>query len=229
MNSEGFRLSPQQRRLWALGGGVEGFPYRLVARIEYQGRLDGKELERRLRDLAARYEILRTSFRRSSSSSAPVQIISAEPAITVEEHDLGHLASDAQQTGIDSRIREVRQAPIDVARDPLLKLVRFDLGAQHCQLLISAHALCMDRASLEILAEELFDGEVSTDDAGTRGEPLQYVDVAEWQSEWLESEEAAPGREHWRCFDPVNARELVLPSEITPTVGGFDPCRIRLP
>lgn len=58
----GFRLSPQQKRLWELQRvcGTAGF--RATATVELHGALDADRLERALARLVARHEILRTEF-----------------------------------------------------------------------------------------------------------------------------------------------------------------------
>src|SRR5262245_60561858 len=76
---EGFRISPQQRRLWAV---QQGHPaLRAQCAIVLEGPLDRQALERALRAVVARHEALRTTFRGGSVLAVPLQVVAegAEP------------------------------------------------------------------------------------------------------------------------------------------------------
>src|SRR5215207_3087840 len=74
-----FRLSPQQRRLWALAAEGDG-PYRALAQVRIDGPLDVHALEAALAAVAARHEILRTTFPVPAGMSLPGQAVHDEPA-----------------------------------------------------------------------------------------------------------------------------------------------------
>ncbi len=87
---QGFRLSPQQRRVWSLqkARGGAALAARLTALIE--GDLDRAAIERAVEAVTARHEVLRTSFRCPPSMSVPVQIVEdAAVALRVEIADAG--------------------------------------------------------------------------------------------------------------------------------------------
>jgi non-ribosomal peptide synthetase component F len=67
----------------------------------------------------------------------------------------------------------------------------------------------MQKVSKELLAHE---GDRTRDREAVE-EPLQYAELAAWQNEWLESEEARPGRDYWRSLDLTPARQLCLPGD----------------
>src|SRR5689334_14353177 len=73
---EGFQLSPQQRRLWKLTrepGGESAYAARAVVHI--RGAVDTAVLSSVLDALAARHEILRTTFEAPPELTAPLQVI----------------------------------------------------------------------------------------------------------------------------------------------------------
>ena len=76
---QGFRLSPQQRRLLLLqqAGGEAAWRARCEIRVE--GDLEEERLWRAVEQVAARWEILRTVFPRLPGVALPVQEIRAEP------------------------------------------------------------------------------------------------------------------------------------------------------
>ncbi|MFL5513040.1 MAG: amino acid adenylation domain-containing protein, partial [Gemmatimonadales bacterium] len=69
---EGYRLSPQQMRIWLESSGDA----ELTCSILIDGPLDPELLENALERLVARHEILRTSFERLLGMELPVQVIS---------------------------------------------------------------------------------------------------------------------------------------------------------
>jgi len=85
----GFRLSPQQRRVWRLLQTGARLRSRLVLR--FAGPLDVPALQSVLASVAERYEVLRTSFPRLAGMTLPVQVV-AEPEETPVQLDLLSLA-----------------------------------------------------------------------------------------------------------------------------------------
>ncbi|HYG61702.1 MAG TPA: condensation domain-containing protein, partial [Thermoanaerobaculia bacterium] len=73
--TQGFRLSPQQRRLWSIQEEDGTSPYRSQCVIRIEGALDRSLLEAAVGDLVARHEILRTLFHRLPGRSWPAQVV----------------------------------------------------------------------------------------------------------------------------------------------------------
>src|SRR5690349_24632821 len=72
----GFRLSPQQRRLWSLQQANQKMPRRAHEVVLIDGPVNPLALERAVREVVERHEILRTRFYRPDGLELPVQIIS---------------------------------------------------------------------------------------------------------------------------------------------------------
>ena len=70
---EGFRLSPQQRRLWQTRRGGAAARAEAVARVS--GALDAETLRAAASCVVARHEILRTTFRQLPGMDVPLQVI----------------------------------------------------------------------------------------------------------------------------------------------------------
>ena len=83
---EGFRLSPQQQRLWHLSqqDGAERYGARCAFMLD--GELDVHKLQNAFQDVVARHEILRTRLELFPDMKLPVQIIdeSVNAAIEME-------------------------------------------------------------------------------------------------------------------------------------------------
>ena len=202
----GFRLSPQQRRLWSLQGGEEMGPYRAECTVLLEGDLDLSALREALALLAARHEILRTAYHRLPAVQEPLQVI---------------------QTAQDVRLVESEEPPgIDLAQGPILQasLVRVAPALHRLHLLLPA--LASDDRGLGHLIGDLARCYESIRAGGEPQEgPVQYADLSEWQNEMLESEETEAAREYWRergAPEPL----LGLPFEADVT-GGFTPRVVR--
>src|ERR1051326_8798316 len=97
MAIEGFRLSPQQRRLWLLQR-EEQQPYQTQCVVFLKGELDTQVLKTALTKVTERHEILRTNFRCLPGMSLPLQVVGEDPSdsplqvslikLGVDEHEL---------------------------------------------------------------------------------------------------------------------------------------------
>src|SRR4051812_12998853 len=80
---EGFRLSPQQRRLWKLQQDTAGdlrFAAQLVLLLE--GEVQADALREALEKVCTRHQALRCTFRRLPGVVLPVQTISDQVALS---------------------------------------------------------------------------------------------------------------------------------------------------
>jgi amino acid adenylation domain-containing protein len=212
---EWFRLSPQQRLLWqqmerASGEGGEDFCAQ--AQVLLAGRLDAGRLARALGGVVAGHEILRTRFPIPPGMKLPVQSIAEERPVELAESDLRGLALEAQEAYLAETFTEALAWPFDLGREIALSASLITLAEERAILFLRLPALCSDAAGLRNLIAEIaraYGGSVPASEEET---PAQYVDLAEWQHELLESEDTATGREHWqrRLAEPMEGAALPL-------------------
>ena len=217
---DGFRLSPQQLRIWRLG--AAGLSTRGVALIE--GGCDGERLRAALETVVARHEILRTVFVALPGMEAPVQRVLDEPrfGFCVEHRQdrpvevaLAELASElsaertndlsAERTGAaDLSAERTGSAPLDLGVGPVLRCRLVHLAGGSLALVASLPSLCADAATLERLLVEvaaICGGAALVEE----GELLQYADFAEWQVSASAEEEA----DFWKRLElPAAAHRL---------------------
>ena len=199
MSEQGFRLSPQQRRLWQRGGGGASFRARGVVAVS--GSVDPEVLDRAVERLIERHEILRTTYSRPSGVSVPLQVV---------RESLGPARSDNGQ------------APeLDLESGPVLgvALARADAGANGTVLRLELPALSADTRTVANLLGELaraYAGETENTDA------LQYADVAEWANELEETddERARGGQAFWQERLPTGPASEALPFLARPSDDG---------
>ncbi|HJT65158.1 MAG TPA: condensation domain-containing protein, partial [Pyrinomonadaceae bacterium] len=192
---EGFSLSPQQRRLWALQQTSATQPYRVQGALLIEGALDRKRLDVAWRRTSQRHEILRTTFHVLPAMTFPVQVLAGDAAVIEQTRDLSDLDPEDQEVAIAGIEQELKQQPFDLQQGPPFRLSLVKLSAERHLLFVSASAFCADAFTLRQLAAEL--GRFYADEE-TVAEPAQYADLAEWQNEVLAEESAAAGMEFWR-------------------------------
>jgi amino acid adenylation domain-containing protein/non-ribosomal peptide synthase protein (TIGR01720 family) len=221
----GYRLSPQQQRLWELLRRVRGdAPFRAQCAVLIEGPLDSARLRAALGRVVARHEIMRTTFRRLPGLSLPVQVVGDSGPAWLPGRDLKDLDAGARPAAVDRMFASALSAPLDHSAGPLVYASLCELSREQSVLLLGASAACLDGASLDNVVRELaraYGGEDAGDDA------TQYADVAEYLNELGESEEAEAGRAFWRQSDISSALEVRLPFERRAFPGAeFEPAEI---
>jgi amino acid adenylation domain-containing protein/non-ribosomal peptide synthase protein (TIGR01720 family) len=190
---EGFRLSPQQQRLW-LSQRDEAVAYAQSA-IVLDGPLDRDRLRRALTSVVQWHAALHTGFQRVAGLRVPLQVMLDGEALIWRER--AQLAEDSLD--IKALLREERSLPVDLGCGPQVRATLLAVSMQQHVLLLSLPALCADTRTLSQLALEL--AHRYGDLEAAPEEPIQYPDVVEWQYELLVDEEGAEGRAYWRSDD----------------------------
>ncbi len=226
---DGFRVSPQQRRLWLLDEGDPGALYQARAEVRIGGDLEPARLEAALRAVVARHEILRTTFHRAAGMSVPIQVIQPDLPPSLSWLDLSQEVAEIRE-GHLAALRSRAAAPaFDLERGPVLAARTIRLAPGLHRLFLWLPAVCADAATLGLLVAEI----AGLAGAGSAGEDevLQYADLAESFNEIAESEEAAAGREHWAATPAAEALKLPLPRLWAPEepAGAVEPLAVSLP
>jgi len=195
---EGYGLSPQQRHLWRLRDEDEpAVDYHAGLWLGVEGTLATGAFVGALRTLFARHEILRTSFQLLPGARVPVQVIRSARAADVHELDLTDLAPERQEREMAERAARLGAEPFDPAGGETLRALLMRRAPERAVIYLCQPALCGDVASLWNLARELARELEGASRPGD--EPIQFADVAQWQHELFDSEDAQPGLEHWRA------------------------------
>jgi amino acid adenylation domain-containing protein len=174
MSGEGFPLSPQQRRLWALGAGAAGSAFDARVEVRISGAVSRVALLAAVGDVVARHEILRTAFHTAADMTVPLQVIAGAPPAV-------ELLDPAAAAGSTATVLIVA-----VSEDELRLIVRLP-------------SLCCDRRGLDNLVAEVratYQARLGGA-AETAPPPLQYADAAAWLNSALESDDAEAGRRFW--------------------------------
>jgi amino acid adenylation domain-containing protein len=181
-------LSFSQERLWFLGQlQPASCAYNLCSAFRLVGELDVEALERSLREIVSRHEVLRTVFK--STHGRPVQIVLPSASIDVRVADLRAMSSQAEREAEIHRCsHEEAFRPFDLSEEPLLRAKLLRLAEREHVLLLTIHHIVFDGWSMAVLAREL--SALYADFSSGRPSSLanlsvQYADFAVWQRDRL--------------------------------------------
>jgi len=188
-------LSLAQQRLWFLDRLEPGNTfYNMHLAFRLRGKLCLEALEASLQDIGLRHESLRTQF--PDRDGEPVQSILPAPRFRLEI--IRHSPSDG-----DVRHIADRQAhrPFDLAQDPLFRPILIRLGETDHILLLAMHHVISDGQSVGVLLEELsqlYTARTTGANCELSPLPMQYLDYAVWERQWLNSPDMSRLTAYWK-------------------------------
>ena len=196
---EGFRLSPQQRHLWALQQDDHTAFYRARCAVLIEGPLDLEIFEAAVQNIFARHEIFRTTISCLPGTTIPLQVIAESSTPSINIHDLCGSGPHGQEAGLESLFQAAGESPFNCGKNLPANISLATLSADKHMLIVAVSALCADMVTLTMFVRELSLFYA----ASRRGETLaaaalQYVDIAQWENELLEAADTRAGREYWR-------------------------------
>ncbi len=207
---EGYRLSPQQLRLFQLDAAPEA--YRAAGLYIIDGELRRSELAAAVSRLVARYEVFRTSFSKPAGLSVPLQAAGPPAEIELAWQDLD---------GAASRLDELFASFCSASLSGSLEATGVRISEQRHALMVRLPAACADLVTLANLGAELstlLAGEALSD------EPLQYPDLAEWMNTVVEEDDSGEERAYWK----KHAVTPETPAFLGRATGRFEPRVISL-
>jgi amino acid adenylation domain-containing protein len=213
---EGFRLSPQQERLWRLLPALHSQRTVCLARI--QGPIRRETLNATLTAMVNRHEILRTSIRPILGHESPaLQVIQDArwSDTTLLETVSLHCTDDRES--FQSFLREERGLPADRH----LHVTLCPHGPDMHKLIINAPRYCIDGGSMRWLLQELVYSYASNMGLGSEAPELkiQYADFAQWQADLSELDDSEAAVEYWLRPECWTGPPMQLPLELTATSG----------
>lgn len=193
-------LSFAQQRLWFLEQlQPDTATYIIPTAVRLTGELNIAVFEQSLNEIIRRHEILRTNF--ILKDNQPVQVISAEASLTINQLDLQHLDPTKQETEVISLMTQDARTPFNLAEDLLLRVTLLKLNPAECVVLFTLHHIVSDAWSMEILIREI----VTLYTAFSQQKPsplpplsIQYADFATWQRQWLQGEVLEQQLSYWQ-------------------------------
>jgi acyl carrier protein len=197
--SESLPLSFSQQRLWFLNQ-LEGpsATYNIPVALRLEGTLHQNALAQSLQALVERHESLRTVF--PTVNGTPVLQLESE-ILELSVIRLQDLPSSEQEIEIQKLINEDAQKPFDLGKGPLFRTTLFRLDSHSHVLLLNMHHIISDGWSLGVFIRELgilYDAFSNDKPSPLAPLPIQYVDFAHWQRQWISGEVLEKQLNYWK-------------------------------
>lgn len=222
MAIEGFRLAPQQRRIWSLR--QAGSFYNSQIALSIAERVEVSALQKALQKQVRRHQILRTRFRSLPGMKFPVQVISDDDSIEWEDRRMLGLEPNEHEAEVVNILADCRRRAFDLDRGPLLRAAICGPAPDKRLLILTIPALCGDLVSLNQMAVEINRLLSSRQDDNPTRETIQYLQFSEWQNDSLGEIGLDPAGQHWTWFRPDDLLDLRLPFELrSDPAAPFDP------
>lgn len=211
-----YPLSSYQRQLWVLNQFEENnLSYHIPGVYVFEGKLNINALERSLKSLIDRHEILRTTFKEDENGEVRQFICSPEEAqFTFVNEDVTQEKNCEQK--VKQLVHEQFARPFNLSHGSLIRLALIRFESDKWVFAYTMHHIISDGWSIGILIKEL----LTLYNAFNKGiqhslPPLriQYKDYAAWQQEQLNSESVHAHRRYWLSQFEGELPVLNLPAD----------------
>ncbi|NJM65767.1 MAG: amino acid adenylation domain-containing protein [Acaryochloris sp. RU_4_1] len=207
----GFRLSPQQERLWSLQ--QNGSAYGAFCAVVIEGVLNVSTLKAAVQNCVDRHDSLRSHFHRLPGMKTPVTIIAEQCLPQWEEMDWTSLNPQTQEIQVAKLLQAAQDCSEDLTQSSLLRVKLVQLSSDRHLVILSMPALCLDAWSLRLLVQEISDRYGQSTPDLTASEEVQYIQFSEWQHQLLTEEDAQAGQAYWQAVPLSTLVGLNLPFE----------------
>lgn len=193
-------LSFAQQRLWFLNQFMpNSASYTIPLQMRLCGVLDREALQRSLQEIVRRHETLRTTF--TSIDGRAVQVIAPFLSLTLSVIDLRSSDKTTREAEALRLAVEEGQKFFDLEHGPLIRATLLRLDNEEHILLVTVQHIVFDAWSGGVLSRELmelYEAFLVGKPSPLAELPIQYVDFAAWQREWLQGEELAKQIAYWQ-------------------------------
>ena len=202
-------LSFSQERLWFIDRLEGSVQYHLPAVLRLKGSLDHNALERTLRTIIGRHEVLRTIIKEHKGQGYQ-HIMGAEGwTLGIKEGLAGG------EAGFSGYIAELVGRPFDLSSDYMLRAYLIKLNKQEHILVVTMHHIASDGWSISILVREVVELYASYIEKRAVELPvlkIQYADYSIWQRKYIQGEVLEEKLAYWKQ-KLAGAATLQLPSD----------------
>jgi len=191
-------LSFSQQRMWFLDQLDPGSPaYNRPSSIRLTGQLNVAALEKSLNEIVRRHEVLRTHFPMINGTA--IQVIASNLILRLSVTDLSDWPD--RETEAQRLAASEAQRGFDLAQGPLIRAGLLRLNQEVHVLLLTMHHIVFDGWSMGVLLRELaalYEAFGTGKPSSLAKLPVQYVDFAHWQRQWLQGETLNTQLYYWK-------------------------------
>ncbi|UOE51898.1 non-ribosomal peptide synthase/polyketide synthase [Mucilaginibacter sp. SMC90] len=186
-------LSYSQERLWFIDRLEGSIPYHISAVLKLQGNVNTTALEKALKTVAERHEILRTVIREHEGQG--YQYIKANNWSLKQSH------LNDSEAGLQDYIAKETVRPFDLSQDDMLRAELIVTGQDEYVLLLMLHHIVADGWSMPVLVSEfsqLYNDYNNNKIPELKAPEIQYADYAIWQRAYLNGEKLQSKLAYWQ-------------------------------
>ncbi|HEX9667445.1 MAG TPA: condensation domain-containing protein, partial [Thermodesulfobacteriota bacterium] len=195
-----FPLSFSQQGWWFIHQlNPDDTTYNETGAFRLKGQLNNNVLEQTINEILRRHEVLRTSF--TQSDGQPIQVIHPAMELSLRLIDLSKNTESEREAEIQRIAKQQAYQPFDLTLGPLIRYVLLRLGERDHVLMMTIHYIVFDVWSTSILLREmatLYEAFSSGKASPLPELPIQYVDFAVWQRQWLQGEFLEKLLSYWK-------------------------------
>lgn len=204
----GFRLSPQQRRMWQIGATNPAFQVQCALSIPAD--VGNRQVRQVFEEAAAREQIFRTRFQPVPGMKTPIQVVGEDVSAQWREIDVGDEGCNP------ARLLEAERADlVNYERGPLLRASLARRASGEGVLVLSLPSMCADAATMAMLAADIA--------CVVRDPGIPYVQFAEWQNQCAEGDDGRAASARWSDLELPPAEAVQLAFERRTPAGAFAP------
>lgn len=193
-------LSFAQERTWLLDQlTTDKSVYNRPVAVILKGLLNVTALEQALNEIIRRHEILRTTF--VAREGKPVQIVRHPEPLNVTQLDLRELPEGEGIAEAVRLITEHMHQSFDLGKGPLLRGSLLRLGDEEHILSVTVHHILFDNWSVNVFLREmamLYEAFSTGKPSPLPELPIQSVDFAVWQRQWVQEEVLERQLSYWK-------------------------------
>ena len=193
-------LSFQQQRLWFLDQMEPGSAsYNIPVAMRVNGKLNIDATIQSLNEIIRRHEALRTHF--VTIEGKPVPVFSPGLKMNLPIKDLSGLTEQQRESATQQIAVEEARLPFDLAKDALIRGKLLKFSDESFVMLLTMHHIVSDGWSTGVIIQEfavLYQAFVQGKPSPLPDLPIQYIDYANWQREWLQGDVLQLQLDYWR-------------------------------
>ena len=193
-------LSFAQQRLWFLHQfEPESSSNNMPVVLQFTGSLNVEALEKSIQTVVCRQEVLRTRF--PAVNGQPTVLIEDQVNITLPLIDLRQLPDEERDAEALKLVTQEARRPFDLANGPILRVKLFRLRDHEHLFIWNLHCIVCDGASSDVFYQDLtaiYESMVTKNLSSLAELPVQYVDFAHWQRQWLQGEVLESQLNYWK-------------------------------
>src|SRR6267143_1178475 len=180
-------LSFDQKRLWLFHNREPNNSlYNFPIGVRISGILNVEALQKALRFIIQRHQVLRTIF--LLDGDIPMQVVRNDWAPNTPLIDLVGLPLAQREAELQDVVTQEIRRPFNIATDLMLRTILVRLDRTEHALVLTTNLIAVDVWSMGILLRELSEAyrAYCLDDVPALPQlPIEYVDFAAWQRLWL--------------------------------------------